>query len=354
MKKIIYVCFIVALYALYSCDNKSFIDDIYMEPKAEFSIDDKEFFQVFESVHFSNTGSGQKFSLWPGDSLHVYGQKGNSGFACNTDGTFSYSYQEPGVYNAVWIASSVNANGDVIFNVDSVKIKVESTVGGLISFSLPRISKLVDFGTDFFYESYGNFVEPNRIVCPIPYKLWPNFVRRTLGVKFELGSKFAKLHWDSGIEDISLISESTVKTFRFDVENQLQPQALKVVISSGDVEVYEVAAMIIPEITDFTINGLKGIITRDVSAFNKFKIKVQLPVGTDKSTLVPFFEIFKNDVNLLTPEKTVQAKLNGVVQTSGITPVDFTSSTNYELAYSVPGSNGYIYTYNSYVEVTVE
>jgi len=354
MKKIIYLFFIVALYTLSSCDNKSFIDDIYMEPQAKFSIDQKEVFQVFESVHFSNKGLGQKFSLWPGDSLHVYGQNGNSGFACNSDGTFSYSYQDPGIYNAVWIASSVNSNGDIIFSVDSVKIKVESAVGGLTSFSLPRISKLVDFGTDFFYESYGNFVEPNRVVCPIPYKLWPNYVRRSLGVKFELGSKFAKLNWKSGIEDLNLISESTIKVFRFDVANQLEPQALKVIASSGNIEVYEVVAMIIPEITDFTINNVKGVITRDVSAFNKFKVKVQLPIGTNKSSLVPSFEIFKNDLNLLTTVKTVQVKLNDVMQTSGVTSVDFTSPVNYILTYSVPGSNNYNYTYKSYFEVSVE
>jgi len=354
MKKIIYLFFIVALYTLSSCDNNNFIDDIYMEPQAKFSIDQKEFFQVFESVHFANKGLGQKFTLFPGDSLHVYGQKGNRGFACNSDGTFSYSYQDPGIYNAVWIATSVNAKGVIIFSVDSVKIKVESTAGGLTSFSLPRISKLVDFGTDFFYESYGNFVESNRVICPIPYKLWPNYVRRALGIKFELGSKFAKLNWESGIENINLISESTIKVFRFDVANQLEPQTLKVKASSGNVEAYEVAAMIIPEITDFTINNVKGVITRDVSAFNKFEINVQLPAGTDKTTLVPSFEIFKNDISLLTATKTVQVKLNDGVQTSGVSPVDFTFPVNYRLTYSVPGSNGYNYTYNSYFKVTVE
>ncbi|WP_455584993.1 hypothetical protein [Bacteroides sp.] len=354
MKNFIFICSaIITFCTLVSCDNEHFIDDIYIKPQAKFMIDDKPFFQVFESVHFFNHGTGQKFTVWPGDASHIYGEKGSTGFACNTDGTFSYSYQEPGTYNAVWIASSIKANGDIVFSVDSVKIKVEATEGGLISFSLPRMARLSDYGSSFFYESYGQFIEKDRILCPIPYKLWPNYIRRAVGVKFQLGSTFAKLNWASEGGDVELVSESTAKVLRFDQSDQLQPQILKVITSSGKTDTYEVVAMVIPELTSFSIEGIEGVVSRDLSAFNKFKIQLQLPTDIDRTTLIPSFEVFKNDPNLLTSDKTVKVTVDGITQTSGITPVNFTTPITYVLTYTISGSEGYKYTYDTYYEITV-
>jgi hypothetical protein len=325
-----------------------------VEPKAAFSIDDQDAFSVFESVHFTNKGQGQKFVVWPGDNGHKYGNTGDNGYACNEDGTFSYSYQEPGEYTAVWIASSIKANGDIVYKSDSVKIKVEALDGGLGSFSITRMAKIADFGSDFFYESYGSFVEANRIVCPMPYSLWPSYIRRTLGVKFALSSSFATLYWVSPTGNVALTSESTTKVFRFDSNSQLEPQTLKVITSSGIEKEYEVAALVIPEFTAFSINGVAGTRTRDITAFNKFNIVVDLPDGTDLTSLVPQFKVMNNDGNLITGTKIVSVKVNDVAQTSGTSAVNFSSPVSYVIRYSVPGSNGYTYQYDSYYTVTVK
>jgi hypothetical protein len=351
--KLIY-SLIVTLFVLTSCDNRAFIDDIYVEPKAAFSIDDQDAFSVFESVHFTNKGQGQKFVVWPGDNEHKYGETGNYGYACNEDGTFSYSYQEPGEYTAVWIASSIKANGQIAYSTDSVKITVEALDGGLSSFSITRMAKITDFGSDFFYESYGSFVESNRIVCPMPYTLWPTYIRRTLGVKFALSSSFATLYWASSTGNVALTSESTTKVFRFDSNSQLEPQTLKVITSSGVEKDYEIAALIIPEFTVFSINGVAGTRTRDISAFNKFNVVVDLPDGTDVTSLVPQFTVMNNDANLMTSTKTVSVEVDNVDQTSGTSSVNFSSPVSYVIKYSVPGSDGYTYEYESYYTVTVK
>ncbi len=351
--KLIY-SLIASVFFLASCDNKAFIDDIYVAPKAAFSIDAQDAFSVFQSVHFTNKGEGQKFVVWPGDNGHQYGKTGNSGYACNEDGTFSYSYQEPGEYTAVWIASSIKANGEITSSTDSVKIKVVALDGGLSSFSVTRMAKIADFGSDFFYESYGSFVDANRIVCPMPYSLWPNYIRRTLGVKFALSSSFASLYWVSPTGNVALTSESTTKVFRFDSNSQLEPQTLKVITSSGVQKDYEIAALVIPEFTAFSINGVAGTRTRDITAFNKFNIVVDLPDGTDPTSLVPQFKVMNNDENLITSTKTVSVKVNDVAQVSGTSAVNFSSPVSYVVSYSVPGSNGYVYHYESYYTVTVK
>lgn len=355
MKKISYlISILIGLALLSSCDNEKFIDDIYVTPKAAFSIDDKESFQVFESVHFKNLGTGMNFVVWPGDEGHVYGKTGNNGYACNTDGSFSYSYQEPGEYMAVWIASSIDSDGKITSSKDSVKIKVVAAMGGLTSFSITRMARMNDFGSNFFYESYGKFLDEDHIVCPMPYRLWPSYIRRTLGIKFSMSSDFAKLYWETAGGDVELISESTTKVFRFDENNQLEPQTIKVRMSSGNEDKYEIVALIIPEFSSFKINGVTGVQTRDVTAFNKFKIAVTLPSGTDLTQLVPEFVIMNNDANLLTATKTATVTVDGVNQNSGQTQVDFSSPVNYVITYSVPGSNGYTYTSECFYEVTVK
>lgn len=355
-KTIFYSLSLIALLSLCSsCENERFIDDIYVEPRAAFTIDDKEVFDVFESVHFANRGEGQKFAVWPGDSLHVYGKTGNSGYACNTDGTYSYSYQEPGEYTAVWVASSIKASGEVVTSVDSIRIKVQAQDGGLNAFSITRMARLSDFGSSFFYESYGDFVEADRIVCPMPYSLWDKYICRTLGVKFTLSSDFATLYWEKADGDVALTSESTAKVFRFDNDmNELEPQTLKVRTSSGIEERYEVAAVMIPEFTSFIIKGVEGTVTRDLSGFNRFNMEVSLPDGTDATALTPEFVVMGNDTRLLTADKTAEVTVNGQTHLSGQTAVDFSSPVDYVITYSVPGSEGYVYRYESHYHITVK
>ncbi len=359
MKKYsLYITALLMLTMFFSCENDQFIDEIFTEPKASFSINEKEYFNVFESIKFKNTGSGQKFVVWPGDVSHIYGQTGNNGYACNEDGTFSYSYQEPGEYTAVWIASSIKANGEIVTSKDSVKIKVVTLNGGLKSFSITRMLAMSEYGSGFFYSSEGEFVTENRIVCPMPYVLWPKAIKRTLGVKFDLESNFAKLYWETETGDIELQSESTTKVFRFDTSSdangKLYPQTLKTKMSSGYETEYEIAAMIIPEFTSFSVNGVDAVKKRDLSAFNKFILDITLPAGTDKTALVPQFVVMNNDPYLIDSRNIVSVKVNGVEQTSGTTAVNFSAPVEYVITYSVPGSDGYTYTQDAYFQVTVK
>lgn len=340
--------------SLSACQNDVFIDEMYVDPEASFSIGSKQNFDVFETVNFKNEGEGQKFVVWPGDFSHVYGKSGNNGLACNGDGSFSYAYQEPGVYNAVWIATSIKANGEIASSIDSIKITVLAQNGGLSSFSITRIARMNDYGSTFFYESYGKFVSDKNIICPMPYQLWTtSAIKRTVGVKFSLNSNLAKLNWKLTEGDVLLTSESATKVFRFDKDLKLVPQTIAVQNTAGDETNYDVMAMVIPEFTQFSINGIEGVRTRDLSAFNKFNIVIDLPDNTNLTTLTPSFVVFNNDANLIDSQRTIVVKVANTNQVSNVTSNSFVNPVKYVISYAV-NIGGYTYNYDSEYSISVK
>lgn len=81
MKKIRVLLYsLLAVLMLVSCDENGYLEDLYVAPKAAFEIE-KDTYDVFESVHFVNKGSGQYYVVYPGDANHVYGKEGDTGFA---------------------------------------------------------------------------------------------------------------------------------------------------------------------------------------------------------------------------------------------------------------------------------
>ena len=217
MRKIVNIVLIIfSMNILIACDPDAFLDDLFEQPVAAFDIEKKEY-NVFESVKFTNTGKGQKFVVYPGDEGHLYKNNTDVGFPTTSDGKFSYSYQEPGIYNAVWVASSVDKDGNIITDVDSVKVEVVARDGGLESFSIQRIYKMPEYTTATFYNSEGIFISPDTILCPILFESWRNAsfntVKIPLGVKFSLSSTLAELYWIHENVPVLIESERTSSKF---------------------------------------------------------------------------------------------------------------------------------------------
>ncbi len=353
MKKIKYIISTILLLLIASCNNNAFIDDLYVTPVAAFKADVSTA-EVFVSVNFTNEGSGEKYAIYPGDDSHVYGKVGNSGFATNSDGSYSYAYTAPGTYTVVWVASSIKASGEVVQSVDSTKVTVVATNGGLSAFSITKMLKMTEFGSSFFYESYGEF-SSNYITCPMPYVLWTKgTLKKAIGVKFTLDSSLATLYWISASGNIALTSDATTKFLNFYEGTELASQTLKTITISGYETTYEVAAVLIPEFTTFSINGVSGTATRDISAFNKYNMTVDLPDGTDVTALVPTFVVMANDQDLISDTKVVSVKVNGEKQTSGVSSVNFTQPVEYDVTYYITSKSGHVYTYNCIYQVTVK
>lgn len=328
---------------LFSC-NDNFINEIYKEPIAHFSVKEglnAGQYEVFESVLFSNTGTGQSYVVFPGDAGHKYGTSGNMGFTTASNGSFAYSYQEVGDYTAVWVASSVKGDGTISTKADSVKIKVVSSNGGLEQFYLSNFYTLTDFGVT--YKAYSKAISKDTLVCPILYSGWKNFKtlsdRNRIVCNFRLSSTLAKLYWVDAVSgaEKELKTGSTASTdgVSFTTNSNSSIQEYTVRTASGLSTNYFIAAAVIPNFTRFTVNvggiDYNAVITRDVSYYNQFNVQLTLPSETDLSALKPTFEVVGNDPNL-TDGSNYDVTVNGQKQTSGVSTQNFSSK---QLVYEI-------------------
>lgn len=350
---------------LFSCTD-NFIDEIYKEPVAHFSVKDgmnAGQYEVFESVVFSNTGNGQSYVVFPGDTGHKYGMSGNSGFTSASNGSFAYSYQEVGDYTAVWVASSVKGDGTIITKADSVKIKVVSSNGGLEQFYLSNFYTLTDFGVT--YKAYSNTVSSDTLVCPVLYAGWNGFKtlsdRCRIVCNFRLSSTLAKLYWYDNVafteKELKTGSTATTDGVSFTANSKSSIQKFIVRTASGLSTNYYIAAAVIPNFTRFTVNvggvDYNAVISRDISYYNRFNVQLSLPSGTDLKAMKPSFDVVGNDPNI-TDGSNYQVTINGQVQTSGISIQNFSSKQLvYEINMWVLGSQNKKVCQKSLMTVTI-
>lgn len=356
MRKYISTVLLIVALILQACEENGYLTDVYIKAEASFKTEKKQY-DVFESVTFENTGSGQKFVIYTGDEGHIYGKAGDTGFATASNGIFSYSYQEPGIYKAVWLASSINENGDIEFSKDSTTIEVVATNGGLDFLYIYRLCRMPNI-TGLYYEPYGEFVSEDTLMVPIIYEAWTgNYLQKKLMVNFELSSQLSSFYWYNPLtgEDKLLESgkTSTSKIINFVEDGAIKVQKFKVVTASGISANYYVAPVMIPQFTKFSINGVQGKITRNISYYERFEIEVSLPLGTDLSKVTPEFEVLNNDINLV--GDNVEVSIDGEPQISGQTTVDFSSkSVTYDIKYQLLDSDNPTLIQNAKINVIIK
>ena len=368
MKKIRVLLYsLLAVLMLVSCDENGYLRDLYVAPKAAFEIE-KDTYDVFESVHFVNKGSGQYYVVYPGDANHVYRKEGDTGFAAASDGTFSYSYQEPGTFNAVWVASSINENGEREFQVDSVTVKVVALDGGLDNLRINNIYRMSEYAGTVYYSSYGEFISSDSLICPILFDAWRdatfNSIKAKQLVNFELSSSLAEMYWIDPVgEEKKIVSYHEVghamaiatasRIVEFVQDGKLKIQNFRVITASGVISNYYVAPVMIPKMTKFSINGVEGTVTRDIAYYDRYNITLQLADDIDLSNVIPVFETMNNDPNLL-DGTNCRVTIDGVEQISGVTPVDFSQGdVTYTIDYNFMGNSNPKLTQQALVTVSV-
>lgn len=348
MKKINVFWILICLFLLSACDPNDYASDLYVQPEASFEIP-KTDYDVFESVIFTNKGSGQYFVVYPGDKNHRYGLSGNTGFSTNTNGTFSYSYSDPGTYTAVWVASSTNVKGEKEISIDSVTVTVVARNGGLDRFSIYNIYRLDEYqtgGLSIYYTSYGEFISPDTLICPILYSSWKdaafNSIKASQYADFELSSNNAEMYWVNLLgEEIKITPKSTASRILYFVENgKLKTQNFRVKTASGFISDYYMAPVMIPQFTKFSINGVDGTITRNISDFYVYDVELTLPSGTDLQGVKPEFVVMNNDTNLL-DGTNCKVTINGIEQISGTSVVNFSNKgeAEYKIDYWIMDGN---------------
>ncbi|WP_455585006.1 hypothetical protein [Bacteroides sp.] len=344
MSKFRYIMFCMTI-CLMACNGDTYLEDLYIAPEASFSMEKTEY-QVLEVVHFSNTGKGTSFVVWPGNTGHCYGVQGDTGFAAGSDGVFSYSYDEPGEYEVVWIASSINGDKDIVFEKTSRKIKVVDNNGGLDKFIISNICKMPEYAGNVYYNSTGEFISSDTILCPILWAAWKDAKVNTIKAKqlitFELTSVTSKMSWYDKSENINREIKSGISTSRiinFIENDKLAIQKFVVETSSGYTKDYYVAPVMIPAFTSFSVGEAKATITRDVSFYNRYDIVITVPEGTDLNHIIPEFTVMNNDTNLL-DGTNCKVTVNGIPQVSGVSPVDFSEGrVIYDIEYQMLGAD---------------
>lgn len=334
------IIFAACLLSLFSCKNQ-YLEDYYIEPKAAFSWDIAgDTITTLQSVSFTNEGRGQNYAIYTGDDGHLYGALGNNGFAVGANGTFSYSYREPGDYMVVWVATSMNAKGELIASIDSMPLHVVDHNGGLDNLSIYRIFRMDEYDAtrNTFYHSHAQFVNDTLLLCPIIYEAWRtgkiNSIKSPkLTLKYALTSSTATLTWWNQGEWKSVRSELDNIFSVMDGE-RMAPQRLCVTTASGYKTYYTLVAVMMPKLTSFAVNGIEGVVSHDVLGYNRYYVDITVPADMDLHTVQPVWTLMNGDDNLLAGA-TASVRVNGVEQISGQTTIDLTQEVVYDLSYSV-------------------
>jgi hypothetical protein len=135
---------LIPLIILMAC-NKEIIR--FEEPVADFSLPG-DTVELLSSVKFTNNGSGEYFSFWPGDQDHDFTLKdaglNNIGLPPNLGKDFYYSYKQSGSFTIVMVASSYDESSDKYVTVTtSRKIFVKPGNDGnfIEKFALNNVEK---------------------------------------------------------------------------------------------------------------------------------------------------------------------------------------------------------------------
>lgn len=333
-----------AAVVLWGCDSDGWLDDIYVAPTAAFTTDKTEY-EVLESVRFTNAGAGSSFVVWTGNPGHTYGVEGDTGFAAGSDGSFVYSYDEPGEYEVVWVASSVNSDKTPVYATARARITVTDRSGGLDRFVISNLYRMREYAGTVYYNAVGTFVSPDTLVCPVIWDAWRearvNSLKALQLIDFQLTSSSATFSWlDKAAGELKPLKSgiSTSRIVNFIEEGHPAVQQFVVTTSTGNETKYYVAPVLMPAFTEFSINGVKGKIERDIAYYDRYDVTVTLPAGTDATALKPEFVVMNNDAALL-DGSDLKVTVDGREAVSGATEVNLSEGRTavYRIAYRMAG-----------------
>jgi hypothetical protein len=279
-------------------------DENAISPKASVQASAIEL-KINESVEFKFNGTAQKVSIFTGDESHNYDsiQSGNKGFVVNK-GVFNYAYRHPGVYKVVIVASTSNERAvQLLHDTCSVTINVIDTIATIKSITCPKV---------FYDEIAAKNVDGDWLVC-LPQKIL--FKGQTLPVssKQRLAIKLAS---DSAKLLVNNAGFNATTTYELKNANSLSVKPYM-----GDTQNHNLYMLFYPEFKTFTLNGVAGTLVRSEYNYDKMQLSVTLPAGTDKKNLTPVFTLAEGQ----------EVAVNGVLQTSGVSVVDFTSPVVFKL-----------------------
>ena len=247
--------------------------------------------KVNESMAVDFTGTADLVSIYTGDAGHRYENRGDmeTGIAVNKN-HFTYSYKAPGTYHVVCVASTFDTYMGGNMKQDTCSFYV-NVVDDEVEFS--SIYATITPNT-FYAQKLGD----DAWVLNLPTKQVSNNKEVTVNVKnqriyYDLPSDSTLVFVDMAdadyqqLQNYNSLTPAEVKALKAKVTstkiryNLGQNHVITVRSYAGTIKRYTLYCLIYPEFKTVTVNGVKGVLTRDAFNQDHQTYTFTLPAGTD-------------------------------------------------------------------------
>lgn len=289
-----------------SCSEKEAV-----QPHAAITID-KNTYDINESMEIRFVGSADNVVIYPGDSGQDYElrEQSNTGLVVNK-GLLTYSYQYPGTYKVVCVATNYTDEGKSIKrDTCSMYVKVIDDVTEIEQLSANQV--LYD---EVFAEKVSDSEWLMKLPRRIKYRTSTPSVSLSQRLKFYIASDSSKITIDGAAYN---------STTRYDLSNTLD---IQVTSHEGSVANYKLYTLNYGTFNTFSVLGKTGSIVYTEYDYSYYEMAITVPSGTDLTTLVPEFT---------TRADNEVAYIDGVEQVSGSSVVDFSEPVIYKFITTHP------------------
>jgi hypothetical protein len=307
MKKIVKTIIgISALLGFFSCE------EAIQPPQLEASVN-KELLTVNESMVIDFAGStADNIVVYPGDDMQNYDlrDQSNTGLVVNKQ-LFSYSYQVPGTYKVVCLAStSGDKAAGLQFATRSFTVTVIDDQTDIDRISCPQIIR-----DEVFAEQHAN----DEWLMVLPRSIIYN--NRVQNVSL---SQRLRFYIQSDSTKVTVNGNGYSATTAYNLSS---PIDILVKSDFGTERLYKLYTIQYPRFSSFKLLGVDGTVALDEFDYGTSTVNITLPAGTDVSNLIPEFTTYS-------PADRVY--IGSAEQASGVSAVNFTQEVIYRLVSAVP------------------
>lgn len=283
-----------------------------LQPFAAMSVEGNRYvYNINETMEVHFTGQAENVVIYTGDADHDYElrEQSNYGLVVNK-GLFTYSYQQPGNYKVVCVATNHGDAGNIIKrDTCSFMVRVIDDDTTIERLSAPQV---------FYDEVFADALNETDWLLPLPRKILFNGADRPVSLDQRL-----KFYINSASTMVLINGEEFNSTTKYDLENVLD---ITVRSYEGTERPYKLYTVNYGEFKTFEMLGVVGTLTRSEFDYSYYEINLEVPAGSDLSAVAPTFTLYEND----------KVYVNDVEQVSGTTTHDFNQPVTYRFVASHP------------------
>lgn len=282
-----------------SCD-----DETATQPVSAISVD-KNTVEVNESMTVHFIGDADNVVVYTGDTDHDYElrKESNTGLVVNK-GVLTYSYTTPGIYKVVCVATNhADVGKSLLTDTCSVYVKVIDDITEIEKLSAPQV---------LYDEVFADQINDTDWLMALPRKIKYKTSAPSVSMQQKL-----KFYIPSVTTTVTINGEPFASNDKYDLSSPLD---IVTHSNEGTSRSYRLYTLNYGEFKTFKLAGVTGKIDRTEYDYSYYEINMELPAGTDLTSLVPEFTLYADN------EKPY---IGDAPQTSGVTAVDFSAPVVY-------------------------